>query len=147
MSTAQRVDYDKQATDFLTRFQFTLKVTPAGAQTPPPWAEKGKEHGVRYSVTLQRAEHRAPSPQSDDGNALRFPFWDSIRNRDTGKRPTAYDVLACIASDSTSPTSADGVYEEFGDMKPSVADRIAKHSKRIQDFFWKNEIAELQEIQ
>ena len=122
-------NYQKQASDFLTKNGITLTVTKAVPQTCPEWSKcepykfKPKpfakeyvicphSHGLKYSIQLTRPA---------TGKTLIFPFWSSIN--DTYKqaalkvlqwstsgrmdevprgavKPTAYDALACMSGDA-----------------------------------------------
>lgn len=122
-------NYQKQASDFLTKNGITLTVTKAVPQTCPDWQKcepfkfypvAGKKsyaicshnHGFEYSIELKR-----------DGtkSSLVFPFWTSISDTytnaaksalrdnfslrlDTVKgavAPNAYSVLAGISGDAS----------------------------------------------
>lgn len=62
-------------------------------------------------------------------------------------KPSVYDVLCSVSSDLSMPTEADDVAEEFGDMKPSQAERIARHARNLQAFFTEAERSQLAEVQ
>lgn len=76
-------EYDKQAFDFLRKFNVRLKITRPDTQEPAPWADG--QSGYKYNVTM-----------TTERGAYMFPFWDSIANRQSGKLPTRYDVLAAL---------------------------------------------------
>lgn len=61
--------------------------------------------------------------------------------------PTEYTILACVSSDMSCPTDADEVHAEFGDMRPSQAEAIAAHARKLQAFFTEEERAILSEVQ
>ena len=63
-----------------------------------------------------------------------------------GYGPTWYDVLACVAADASSATTPDEVYEDFGPMKPSTANRIAEHTHRLRRFFTEAELDRLGDV-
>jgi hypothetical protein len=118
-------EYEAQAERFLKRFNLTIKAAFKGDRSPP-WED-------RYRVTIKRGNKKSIS----------FDFW---KGHD-GKALTAYDILASISREATSPTDPDEVAAEFGDMKPSQAIRIAKFAKRLQSFFTEQELEALTEIQ
>ena len=108
---------------------------------PPTWAD-GKSHGKHYRVTVSRyidGELVNVAP-------LRFDYWGSKRDSDLEVEPTREDVLICIASDSSFPQTADGVYSEFGEMKPSQAHAIAKWAVRLTAWFTPAELEELAKL-
>jgi len=81
--------YNEEAKKFLSDFNLILSIREAVPQTKPLWIDTDKKnaiHGKDYSCSLS----------SGDGRAYCFHFWDSIANLETGKGPTAYDVLACL---------------------------------------------------
>ena len=62
-------DYNKQAKEFLDKTKATLEIVRATEQTPPLWAKKGEQHGIKYQCTLKNAR-----------STYVFDFWDSIHN-------------------------------------------------------------------
>lgn len=77
-------EYDKLAKKFLQDNNVKLTIKKADIQEPARWANNGVS-GYKYDVTMTTGR-----------GAYYFPFWDSIANRQDGKTPTAYDVLACL---------------------------------------------------
>lgn len=132
----EHIEYEAQAERFLKEFDLIFKVAFKGDRCPP-WGDSGHTHGDRYRVTVKRA----------NGKSISFDFWNSLKDVQENKRPTAYDVLACISSDATMPTNPDEVASELGEMKPSQAIAIAKFAKRLQAFFTITELGKLSEIQ
>ena len=128
--------YEQQARDFLGAFGLTLNIAFKGDKCPPWEILCNASHGDRYRVTLRRK----------DSKSISFDFWNSWKDSHEGKRPTAYDVLACISSDAYAPTDPDEVAEEYGDIKPSQAIAVAKFAKRLQAFFIDDELEALSEI-
>ena len=134
-------EYEAQANAFLKKFGLKMKVVMTGNKCPP-WEKAGAGcvHGDRYVITISAKDGRSPK-------SISFDFWNSINDMQTGKAPTAYDILACISSEANSPTDPDEVAQEFGDMLPSQAIAVAKFAKKLQDFFTEKEIEALSEIQ
>lgn len=155
---------------FVEKNNLTIRITPypADMQTAPPWVSGGNSgshqypHGIRYRITISHV---------GKPGRLVFDFWDSIRNReilekrgkafaamgyaktmgDKGK-PTHYDVLSCISSDSyCSDTFTDWCsdMEADTDSRKSLATwkRCRKFAKKINSFFSDDELAALREIQ
>lgn len=129
-------EYDKHAQEVADKLGLKVAIHEAEKQTPPGWG-KDSPHGIKYNVTLTKAS----------GGKLRFPFWGSQYDMERGEDVSVYDVLACVASDLLSPQTADEVYNEYGEMKPSAAERIAKWSRELNAFFTPAEAEALAEIQ
>ena len=130
--------YEKQAKKFLEKHGLTLTLAHKGDRCPP-WTPKPCKHvhGDRYRVTLRRKS----------GEALSFDFWGSLTEKEKGLHPTEYNVLAALGADASAPTDPDEVYEEYGDLKPSQAQAIARFARRLQTFFSDKELEALMEIQ
>jgi len=73
------MEYEKQATDFLTRHNLTLKIAFKGDKCPS-WDTPEHIHGDQYRVTIKR---------DDTNRSLSFNFWNSFADKQDGKRPTA----------------------------------------------------------
>ena len=135
-------DYENQAKEFLYRFGLSFMADISDNQSCPPWgAEKPCNHlthGRKYNIGFMR---RFDQP------SLEFNFWGSKHDQEDGKHPTAYDVLSCISSDASQPEDPDEVYAEYGNMKPSQCIAIAEFSKKLKQFFSKEELEALAEIQ
>ena len=134
--------YDTQATEFLAKYEINLTIRSATFQTCPAWdrktcAKNTHLHGLKYIVELAH----------EGRSEIQFPFWGSMNDREDRKRPTQYDVLACVGSDVNMPTDADEVVAELGDMKPSQAQATADHARKLQGFFTEAERESLAEIQ
>lgn len=114
-------EYEKQAKDFLAKTDTTLTIK----RYPDDLAPEANwdNHGHAYKVTLER-----------NGVKRSFDFWDSVRNMRLDKRPTAYDVLACLASDTSMEyDDVDELAAEFGYEKPSEAIRVFEGLKKQQE--------------
>lgn len=102
-------EYTKQALSFLQSNGVTLRITKAAYQSPAPWAQESNQiSGYKHTVTMATSR-----------GAYTFPFWDSLHNREIGKRPTTYDVLSCLM---VWEGSLDDFVDEFGysDTKTSL---------------------------
>lgn len=94
-------EYDEQALSFLRNNDLKMVIKKSEFQNPPMWAtEAGEASGYKYTVTLTSSR-----------GAYTFPFWDSIHNRQVGKTPTKYDVLAAL---TIWEGSIDDFTDEFG---------------------------------
>jgi len=93
-------EYTKQGKDFLGKYELQLNIRESVPQKSPVWS-KDKKHGINYWVELSDKKH----------NVYGFDFWGSIANKENypyPKRPTAYDILACLN------TYDDGItFDEF----------------------------------
>ena len=149
MTTKTKTKYDIQAEEFLAKFNITLEVRRAAFPECPRWdmgkCAKGRHtHGEKFNGQFSRGTEGKPV----HGTApLGFDFWGSLNDAEKGKRPSHYTVLACVSSDISCSTDPDEVHAEFGDMKPSQAQAIADHARKLQSFFTGAERAALAEIQ
>lgn len=135
-------EYDKQAETFLNHFNLAVKIAYLD-NNPPQWDEDQGHNRLRYRVTIQRKDTR---------KSLSFIFWDSIANAEKGERPTPYDILTCVSSDSNVYDSFEDFCGEFGyDTDSRKAEgtwkKVKKFADRINDFFTETELEELREIQ
>ena len=119
----ETINYDQQAAEFLDRFGIRLRVGEASDKAPP-WADG--PHGYCHRITLSR-----------DGRRLSFYFWGSINDANLGKRPTAYDVLACIGSDLRTFEEFCGEYGYDEDSRKALDTfkRVRKFADRLAAFF------------
>ena len=140
----ERTDYKAQGQKFLDAYGFSLKVAFKGDRCPP-WEAGQCVHGDRYRITIRRRWSN-PVSSLNVGKSISFDFWGSQADMLANKRPTPYDVLACISSDAHAPTDPDEVGEEFGEMRPSQATAIARFAARLQAFFTEEELEALSEI-
>lgn len=166
-------DYEANAQRIAASLGLTVKIAYKGDRCPP-WGDGsargkigvthcggcGSVHGDRYRVTLRLKWTDRHSPTCNDINdrrarvscvcrdrSLSFDFWGSYRDKQDGKRPGYYDILACVSLEAVRPTDPDEVVEEYGTMKPSQAVAVATHAKRLQGFFTGAELTALSEIQ
>ena len=131
------MDYNAHAKEIAAKVGITVSIRKASKQTAPGWG-KDTPHGIKYNVVIEKDGGRDP---------LAFPFWDSLHNKQAGKTPTVYSVLACVASEMSMPQTADEVFDEFGEMKPSQCESIAEWSRKLNQFFTPAEAEALSEIQ
>lgn len=137
-------DYNKQATDFLRKANTTMQITRVAIVDRFPNCDNYRT-GWRwkYRITLHR-----------NGKYYTFNFYDSINNYMKDKRPTRYNVLACLEK-----------YEPWGDAWDFAkkygytieskedfnrVERIRKgcekQYRKLFDFFGAELLEELQEI-
>lgn len=135
-------EYDKQAKDFLkaTGTELIMQQIRPEVANRPSWATEEKiQHGYEYRVALVR-----------NGKDYRFSFWDSIANAERNKKPTAYDILACL-----NPSHAT-TFQEFCDEYGYDSDsrqvfnqwqEVEKETKALHNLFSEAELDQLGEIQ
>lgn len=106
-------EYEEQALEFCRKYGVTIKAE--GSVRPDKTFG-----GLDYHVMILR-------------NGKRWSFWftDSIANKRSGKKPTAYDVLACLekyeVADNLHGFCAEFGYNEFDEYTC----KEDKESKRI----------------
>jgi hypothetical protein len=104
-------DYEKQALDVLERCNATFEVKLAGKKPPPfddeSYAKMRAHDGLKDTDQHCRITIRRPGRAGGPVRSWTFDFWRSISDARSGKLPTAYDVLACIAK------SEPGTFENF----------------------------------
>lgn len=135
-------DYEAQATKFLADHNLAFRAAYQGDKCPM-WCDGGCRHGDRYRVTLRR--------MGDARRSVSFDFWNSLNDMQSGKAPSAYDVLACISSDYYTPETLADFCSEYGyDEDSRKAEQTFKasdkHARKLRAFFSKAEAEALSEI-
>lgn len=129
-------EYNEQAKKWLDDNSVKLKIELAPVQQPAPWSDR--QSGYKYNVTMTSSR-----------GAYHFPFWDSIANREEHKRPTAYDVLACL---NVWEGSIDDFIAEFGyDDQPiskvlQTYNAVVDQSLQLKQILPAKALKQLQEI-
>ncbi len=78
--------YQQDAVNFLVRSGTVIKIVPYGEVRGFPLDQNDRSLRTEYRVTLRRGEQ-----------TYTFPFYDSAeRHKKANKRPSAYDILACL---------------------------------------------------
>lgn len=134
-------EYSDQAKAFLesTNTKLTITKIPEEAQLAPDW---DGPHGHEYRVKLERSD-----------KAYVFSFWGSYHNKLEHKRPTAYDVLACLDTFVTPELSFPDFAAEFGyemselERAQRTYDACLEQTQALQRLFNSDELAKLEEIQ
>jgi hypothetical protein len=140
--------YDAQASRFLSDHGITFAVERSVNQTQcPQWCdpkEPHHSHGDVYVVTLtgRRGRHR---------RTIQFPYWASLRAKEEGLPPSAYDVLASLSGDSECPDTFEEFCTEYGydtdsRQAEAVFNRCRPFALRLRAFFSPDELAALREI-
>ena len=126
-------EYDMQANNFLALTETTLEITRDEV------VEKWGWYRWKYSCKLRRGH-----------KTYTFPFFDSAANYEENKRPSKYDILACL-------DTYDYIYRledfasEFGyDMEDKETKRTynacMRQSKKLHGLFTDEELEMLSEI-
>lgn len=109
-------EYTEQALSFLRNNNVKLQIKKSEVQQPARWSNDGIS-GYKYDITM-----------STSRGAYRFPFWDSIVSRQLDKRPSKYDILACLM---VWEGSIDEFVSEFGYEDRKVSDVIETYNAVI----------------
>lgn len=148
-------EYEAQAERFCRKYGVRVSAAFKGDRCPPWGAEGdrkkfatcscGATHGDRYRVTLRQTD-ATRRPRS-----VSFDFWNSHSDMQNGKRPTAYDVLACVSGDIYCPESFEEFCGEYGYDEDSrraeaVFRRCDVFAQRLRNFFTQEEQEALVEI-
>ena len=136
-----QTDYQKQANDFLKKHGLTLKAIPTDSGKCPPFCDGKHIHGDEHKITIRRGRQ-----------SISFKFWNSLNDSQNGKAPTAYDVLACISSDSSCPETFEDFCGDYGyDEDSRKAEKTFKilsaFARKLCAFFSEEELTDLSEIQ
>lgn len=136
-------EYEKQAKKFLknTNTELNINFDSFGFMN---WDEKKHTSQRRAIFKCTLINH--------NGTYI-FDYGDSIHNTFKNnpdlkphkvQKPSAYDILSCLTVRYYE--SADEVYEEFGEMKPSQAQEIFEEGQNLQKLFTEVQLEELNEI-
>lgn len=140
-------EYIKQAKDFLkaTDAQIDMQQIRPNLAFRPNWAtEDSIQHGFEYRVALSRGD-----------KDYRFSFWDSISNAQSNKRPTVYDILACLSGSIYCPETFEEFVNAYCEDISTVAayknakqayNGIKEESKALHNLFTEAELEQLGEI-
>lgn len=164
-------EYEKQALDFLEKTGAKVAVRLSSNQTKPNWDCKDMRlgrmvvpgHGLKYEVTISR----------ENKQAFTFDFWSSVNDSYSSfakkypdetklttwfnpakhaKKPTNYDILACISGDINGHESTFSEFcSEFGYNNDSIRakgiyESVCDQARSLARLFSQDELMELQEI-
>jgi hypothetical protein len=146
-------DYEKQATNFLTKHGIAFKIKYVDDKCPL-WDDERHIHGDRHQATFSRPPLMIYEKHNDklcNAKSISFSlyFWNSYNDKQEGKLPTAYAVLACLQKYDP------GDFRNFcGDMGFNEDSReaektykaVIKEWEKSEAFFTKSELEELQGI-
>lgn len=115
-------EYTRQAEEFCKTTGTKISITYINTTTAP-WDERGDNHD-HYIVRLDR-NHKT----------MRVHFYDSLQNTWDCKRPTKYDVLACLTKSDPGTFSdfcAEFGYTEWAECyEDATREGYDKHSYQI----------------
>lgn len=125
--------YDMQANNFLALTGATLEITRDEA------VEKWGQYRWRYYCKLRRG-HKTYS----------FPFFDSVANYEEDKRPSKYDILACLdtydyISDIRNFALEFG-YDIYDKETEKTYNACMRQGKKLHNLFTDEELETLSEI-
>lgn len=136
-------DYDTKARAFLKKTKVRISIG-KGKDKKPLWAKDGQSWGQHYKVGLHRGK-------AGHVTSVYFDFWDSIANKEVGKRPTAYDFLSCIQKypvESFEHFCSDFGYDTDSILALKTYKEVRKEFAKVSKIFHReSELKELQEIQ
>ena len=143
-------DYNKQARDFLEDCGATMKMMYLGRNVNENWDEKQERDNYLVNITTPL------------GN-MQVKFWDSVKNtidninrersRLLRKKPTAYDILACLTTYDVG--DIEDFILEFGyEIKKrgdftriqNIYNAVKKEYENVCRCFTEKQIEKLQEI-
>lgn len=154
-------DYEKQATDFLTKNGIEIVTKYTGHAR---YFEEGPEESPRavFDVIIRRKDEHKKAFMFTFGDSLNnsykhragrrtYPPTDLDYTQPTHKNPSNYDILAGISGESHDPETFEDFCSEFGyDTDSRKAERVyfacQKQYKKITGFFTAAELEELREI-
>ena len=131
-------EYEKMANDFCKKYN--VKITISFKEYGKHFHDDTESRNI-YRVRIDR-DHKTYS----------FNFGDSIYNTNTGKRPTKYDVLACLTKYDVG--NFDDFLAEYGYKVESIDDyhrmmklykKVKKEYKNVYRLFsdWMEELEEI----
>ena len=136
---ANHNQYDKQALKFLEETGTEIIITKAVPQKALFWGKKTDKRGIDYWITIKNAR-----------GSYGFDFWDSIANKEEGKRPRPYDILACLSLDNSSDfndfCSSYG-YDNDSRIAEKTYKAVQEQDENLERIFSVKELDKLQEIQ
>lgn len=139
-------EYEKQAEQFLSRYGIKFTATFKGDKCPL-WDNDKHIHGDRYLITFARiSKDKHPVLKS----RFNLSFWNSLSDKEQGKEPTPYDVLASITKyDPGTFSDFCGEYGYDEDSRKGYATykAVVKEWQKVKGFFSSMELHALEQIQ
>ena len=135
-------EYDMQAVEFLKKTGTKMTISRTGEVKGFPFDYDRLWH-YRYQITMTRCRRQ-----------YRFTFYDSFHNWQENKRPSRYDVLACVQKYPV-PDTVEDFAAEFGyhidDPKErkrvkTIRQKCQEQYERLLDLFGEDLMKDLREI-
>lgn len=134
-------EYEAQALNFLKKAETQCHISRMGEVEGFPFDDRDRLWHYKYLVTLTRHKKQ-----------YRFTFYDSFANWQENKRPTKYDVLACVEKyevpENVEDFAAEYGYDIVDDYKrvSKIHKKCKEQYERLMDLFGSELMQELQEI-
>ena len=134
-----KTDYNKQALEFLQKTGTTLTIRKQHLQIPRKQFTFNHITGYNYEVTLRRK-----------GKEYIFIYTDSIDNRKNRRRPSDYDILACLNYEEFE--SIDDFVDMFGYNEAPISEvldtynAVIDQNLQLKRLYTEKELARLAEI-
>lgn len=134
-------EYVKQAKDFLTSCNSTMKIIQIGCEQNKNWNDNGWHNTYRATIKTPMG-------------SMWVKFWDSVYNTERGIEPNEYDILACLEKYDVG--TIDDFVSEFGyevnewsDVKriQNIYNAVKRQYKSLCRCFTPEQIEAMQEIQ
>lgn len=126
-------EYDMQANNFLTLTETTLEITRNEV------VKKWGQYRWKYSCKLRRGH-----------KTYTFPFFDSAANYEKDKRPSKYDILACLDTydyiSDIEEFALEFGYDIYNKETEKTYNACMKQSKKLHGLFTDKELEILAEI-
>ena len=124
-------EYINQTQQVMKRFGIRIAKRSMGLHINRLWDESNYRN--KYLITVTRGDQH-----------IRFMFWDSIINTQKGDRPTDYDILTILKTESYCPET----FEDFCNenhyqqdkKKEQMFKKLQKQSKKILSMFTSEEL-------
>ncbi|MCK5601558.1 hypothetical protein KAR91_06815 [Candidatus Pacearchaeota archaeon] len=138
-------EYEEHANRFLEVAGLEFSAVLKGDKCPM-WCDGKHIHGHRYIVEFKR---KNPEESTRPLVAIEMDFWNSLNDKEKGKDPTAYDVLA--AMEKYDPGDFEDFCDNYGydtDSRKAEATHkaVVEEWEKLQDFLTAAEIELLSEI-
>lgn len=126
-------EYDMQANNFLALTDTTLEITRDEV------VEKWGQYRWRYYCKLRRGR-----------KTYTFPFFDSVANYEEDKRPSKYDILACLDTYDyiyrLEDFASEFGYDIYDKETEKTYNACMRQSKKLHNLFTDEELEMLSEI-
>lgn len=129
-------EYLKQAKDFLTSCNATMKITYLGKEVNKMWNENNYRNTYRATIKTPYG-------------SMWVKFWDSINNTYKNIRPNEYDVLACLIKydvGSFEDFVSEFGYDPYEQNTRKIYKAVCNEYEKICRCFTKEQIEQMWEI-